>query len=264
MGLLEGKTALIFGIANDHSLAWGIAEAFHREGAQLGFSHAGAALEKRVRPLAESIGVDWLEECDVSSDEAIEAVFERARERFGTIDILVHSIAFAPREDLTGRFVNTTRKGFAIAHDISAYSLLAMTRAAMPLMPGGGTVIGLTYYGGEKVVPKYRVMGVAKAALDATVRYLAQDLGPEKIRVNAISVGPVRTLAASGVGGFRGFLKLFAEMAPLRTNVTKEDVGNAAVYLCSDLARVVTGEVLHVDSGYNILGMPDVEDIAAP
>ncbi len=260
MGLLDGKTALIFGIANDHSLAWGIAEAFHREGATLGFSYAGQALEKRVRPLAESIGVDFVEECNVTSDEAIEAVFEKIAERFGKVDILVHSIAFAPPEDLKGRFINTSRSGFLIAHDISAYSLIGLTRAALPLMKDGGSVLALTYYGGEKVVPKYRVMGVAKAALDATVRYLANDLGPEKIRVNAISVGPVRTLAASGVGGFRGFLKLFAEFAPLRENVTKEDVGNAAVFLSSDLARVTTGEVLHVDSGYNVLGMPDADE----
>lgn len=260
MGLLDGKTALIFGVANDHSLAWGIAQAFHREGAKLAFSYAGQNLEKRVRPLAESVGVDFVEECDVSSDEAIEAVFEKAKARLGTIDILVHSIAFAPREDLTGRFVDTTRAGFQVAHDISVYSLIALTRAARPLMPNGGSVLALTYYGGEKVVPKYRIMGVAKAALDATVRYLANDLGPEKIRVNALSVGPVRTLAASGLGGFRDFLKLFAASAPLRENVTKEDVGNAAAWLCSDFARVTTGEVLHVDSGYNILGMLDIED----
>jgi enoyl-[acyl-carrier protein] reductase I len=260
MGLLDGKIALIFGIANDHSLAWGIADAFHREGATLAFSYAGPTLEKRVRPLAESIGVDFVEECDVTSDEAIEALFASARARFGRIDILVHSIAFANREDLTGRFVNTSRAGFAVAHDVSVYSLIALTRAALPLMAEGGNVLTLTYYGGEKVVPKYRVMGVAKAALDATVRYLAADLGQEGIRVNAVSVGPVRTLAASGVGGFRTFLKLFAELAPLRSNVTKEDVGNAAVYLCSDLARATTGEVLHVDSGYNILGMPDADE----
>jgi enoyl-[acyl-carrier protein] reductase I len=261
MGLLDGKTALIFGVANDHSLAWGIAQAFHREGARLGFSYAGAVLEKRVRPLAESLGVDFVEECDVSSDEAVAAVFEKIKNHYGTIDILVHSIAFAPREDLTGRFLDTSRAGFLIAHDISAYSLIALTREALPLMPNGGSVLALTYYGGEKVVPKYRVMGVAKAALDATVRYLANDVGPDKVRVNAISVGPVRTLAASGLGGFRDFLKLFAAAAPFRENVTKEDVGNAAVFLSSDLARVTTGEVLHVDSGYNILGMPDgIED----
>ena len=260
MGLLDGKTALIFGVANDHSLAWGIAEAFHREGAALAFSYSLPSLEKRVRPLAESVGATFVEECDVSSDEAIDAIFKLAAERLGKIDILVHSIAFAPREDLMGRFIDTTRSGFAIAHDVSVYSLIALTRSALPLMKDGGSVLALTYYGGEKVVPKYRIMGVAKAALDATVRYLATDLGPQGVRVNAISAGPIRTLAASGVGGFRGFLKLFAETAPLRKGVAKEDIGNAAVYLCSGLASAVTGEVLHVDSGYNILGMPDVDE----
>lgn len=260
MGLLDGKTALIFGVANDHSLAWGIAEAFHREGATLAFSYSMPGLEKRVRPLAESVGATFVEECDVSSDEAVDAVFQLAAEKLRKIDILIHSIAFAPREDLAGRFIDTTRSGFATAHDISVYSLIAITRAARPLMKDGGSVIALTYYGGEKVVPKYRVMGVAKAALDATVRYLATDLGPEGIRVNAISAGPVRTLAASAVSGIRGFIKVFAETAPLRKNVAKEDIGNAAVFLCSSLAGATTGEVLHVDSGYNILGMPDVDE----
>jgi enoyl-[acyl-carrier protein] reductase I len=260
MGLLDGKTALIFGIANDHSIAWGIAQAFAREGATLGFSYAGANLEKRVRPLAEELGVDFVEECDVSSDEAIDAVMAKAGERFGKIDILVHSIAFASREDLTGRFVNTSRAGFALAHDISVYSLIGITRAAMPLMKEGGSVLALTYYGAEKVVPKYRVMGVAKAALEATVMYLANDLGPEGIRVNAVSAGPIRTLAASGIGGFRGYQKLFADVAPLRKNVTKEDVANAALFLCSDLARMTTGEILYVDAGYNIMGMPETDE----
>jgi enoyl-[acyl-carrier protein] reductase I len=260
MGMLDGKTALIFGVANDHSIAWGIAEAFHREGAKLAFSYAGANLEKRIRPLAEGIGATFIEECDVSSDEAVDGLFAKARDQLGSIDILVHSIAFANRDDLTGRFVNTSRAGFLLAHDISAYSLIAITRAAMPLMPNGGSVLALTYFGAEKVVPKYRVMGVAKASLEATVRYLANDLGPDGIRVNAISSGPIRTLAASGIGGFRGSLKLFSEMAPLRRNVTKEDVANAAVYLSSGLASNVTGEVLHVDAGYNILGMPDLEE----
>jgi enoyl-[acyl-carrier protein] reductase I len=260
MGLLDGKTAFIFGVANDHSLAWGIAEAFHREGATLAFSYAGANLEKRVRPLAESVGATFIEECDVTSDSAIDAVFELARERLGKVDILVHSIAYAPREDLTCRFHETSRNGFAIAHDVSVYSLIALTRAAMPLMQGAGCVLALTYYGGEKVVPKYRVMGVAKAALDATVRYLASDLGPEGIRVNAISAGPIRTLAAAGVGGFRDFLKLFSEWSPLHMPVAKEDIGNAALYLCSDMGRLTTGEILHVDGGYNILGMPDIDE----
>ncbi len=260
MGMLDGKTALIFGVANDHSIAWGIAQAFQREGATVGFSYAGANLEKRVRPLAESLGSDFIEECDVTSDEAIDEVMAKARARYGTIDILIHSIAFASREDLMGRFVDTSRAGFLLAHDISVYSLIGLTRAALPIMNKGGSVLALTYYGAEKVVPKYRVMGVAKAALEATVKYLANDLGPDGIRVNAVSAGPIRTLAASGIGGFRTYQKVFAEMAPLRMNVTKEDVANTAAFLCSDLARATTGEIVYVDSGYNILGMPESDE----
>ncbi len=258
---LTGKKALIFGVANDHSIAWGIAKAFHAAGAEIGFSYAVPSLEKRVRPLAESLGSDFIEECDVTSDAAIEAVFAKAKERFGTVDILVHAIAFANREDLAGRFVDTSRDGFLLAHNVSVYSLLALSRAVMPLMPeGGGSILTLTYYGAEKVVPKYNVMGVAKAALEATVRYLANDLGPQGIRVNAISAGPIRTLAAAGISGFRDYQRSFAGVAPLRRNVTIDDVGASATFLSSDGARGITGEVLYVDSGYNIMGMLTSEE----
>ncbi len=260
MATLQGKTALIFGLANDKSIAWGISQALHREGATLGFSYAGPVIEKRMRPLAERLGATFIEPCDVSSDSDIEQVMARAKDTFGTIDILIHSVAFARQEDLKGRFIDTSREGFLVAHEISAYSLVGLARAARPLMPNGGSMLTLTYYGAEKVVPKYNVMGVAKASLEATVRYLAADLGPEGIRVNAISAGPIRTLAASGISGFRSYLKTFADSAPLRRNVTIEDVGSTAAFLCSDGASAITGEVLYVDSGYNIMGMELPED----
>jgi enoyl-[acyl-carrier protein] reductase I len=260
MGQLAGKTALIFGVANDHSIAWGIAKAFHAESAKVAFSYGVPTLEKRVRPLAESVGADFIELCDVTDDAQIEAVFAQAKERLGTIDILVHAIAYANREDLAGRFVDTSRAGFALANDISVYSLLALARAARPLMPNGGSILTLTYYGAEKVVPKYNIMGVAKAALEATMRYLASDLGPEGIRVNAISAGPIRTLAASGISGFRDYQRSFASQAPLRRNVTIDDVGGTAAFLSSDAAGGITGEVLYVDSGYNIMGMQSPGD----
>jgi enoyl-[acyl-carrier protein] reductase I len=254
MGQLDGKTALIFGASNEHSLGWGIASALHAQGARCAFSYA-AVMEKRIRPLAESIGADFLEECDVSSDEQIERVFAQAAQRLGRVDILVHSIGFANRDDLQGRFVDTSRAGYLLAHEISVYSLVALTRAALPLMPEGGAVLTLTYLGSERVAPNYNVMGTAKAALEASVRYLANDLGPQGIRVNAISAGPIRTLAASGIRGFRDYQKSFAALAPLRRNVTIENVGAAAAFLCSDAASAITGEVLFVDSGYNIMGL---------
>ena len=257
MGILDGKKAVIFGVANDHSIAWGIAQALHREGAELAFSYAGESLERRVRPLAEQVNASFVEECDVTSDEAIERVFAKLAESFGTFDILVHAVAYARREDLTGRFLNTSRAGWATAMDISVYSLVALTRAALPHFNPGATVLTLSYYGAEKVIPNYNVMGVAKSALEATVRYLAADLGPEGFRVNAISAGPIRTLSASGIGNFRKLHKTFAETAPLRRNVTIEDVGNSALWLCSDLSSGVTGEVVYVDAGYNILGMSE-------
>lgn len=252
---LTGKTALIFGVANERSIAWGIAQAMHAAGATLGFSYAVPNLEKRVRPLAESIGSDFIEECDVGDDAAIDRVFAKAKERFGTIDALVHAIGFANREDLMGRFVDTSRDGFLLAHNISAYSLVALTRAVEPLMPNGGSVMTLTYYGSEKAVPRYNVMGVAKASLEASVRYLASELGTQNIRVNAISAGPIKTLAASGIRGFRGLHKTFADMAPLRRHVTIEDVGALAAFLATDGGSATTGEVIHVDAGYHAVGM---------
>ncbi len=257
MKLLEGKKALIFGIANKRSIAWGIAQAFHEHGAELGFSYGIPQLERRVRPLAQQIGVGFVEKCDVSSDEETDAVFQKAADHFGQIDILVHSIGYALREDLEGRFVDTSREGFKTALDISAYSLVALARRAAPLMPDGGSIISMTYYGAEKVVPHYNVMGVAKAALEASTRYLAADLGPQGIRVNAISAGPIKTLAAAGVSGFRKMLRYSEERNPLRRNVDQREVGNTALWLCSDLGSGVTGEVVYVDAGYHILGMPE-------
>ena len=254
--LFQDKKILVLGVANERSIAWGISQAFHEHGAQLGFTFVGEALEKRVRPLAQSVGSDLVLPCDVGSDEQITSVFEAVRNQWGRLDAVVHAVAFANREDLEGRFVDTKRAGFQLALDISAYSLVAVARAAEPLLTESkGNIVTLTYYGSEKVVQNYNVMGVAKAALEASVRYLAADLGPSGIRVNAISAGPIKTLAASGIKGFRGILGFAAEKAPLRRNVTLEDVAGTAVYLCSDLGAGVTGEVVHVDAGYNILGL---------
>jgi enoyl-[acyl-carrier protein] reductase I len=260
MGLLDGRRALIFGVANDHSIAWGIAKALHREGAAVGFSSVEALLERRVRPLAESIGSTFIEPSDVQKDEDIARVFELWKEREGRLDVLIHAVAFAKREELEGEFIQTSRDGFALAHDVSAYSLVALAREARPLMADGGSILTMTYYGAEKVVPNYNVMGVAKASLEACVRYLARDLGPDRIRVNAVSAGPIRTLAASGVTGFKRMHTKFREVAPMRTPLTIDDIGNAAIYLCSDLSRAVTGEILYVDGGYNIIGVPELED----
>jgi enoyl-[acyl-carrier protein] reductase I len=257
MGLLTGKNALIFGLANDKSIAWGITQAFHREGAQIGISYAGEALEKRVRPLAAKVDCDFIEECDVASDEQIAAVAEKAKARFGEIDILVHSIGFANKEELTGNFYNTSRAGFHLAMDISVFSFVALAKAFQPMIRKGGALLTLTYYGSVKVAPNYNMMGVAKAALESSTRYLARDFGPSGIRVNAISAGPVRTLAAMGVTGFRDMHRNFADMAPMRENITIEDCGNAALYLCSDMSAHVTGEIHYVDSGYNIMAAPD-------
>ncbi len=259
MTLLSGKTALVFGVANDHSIAWGIAKAMHDQGAKLAFSYAVNSLERRVRPLAESIGSSFVERCDVSQDAEIAQVFDRAREALGKIDILVHAIAYAERDDLMGHFYDTSRAGFHTAMDISVFSFCALARAALPLMTDGGSMMTLTYYGSEKVSTNYNVMGVAKAALEATTRYLAADLGPSAIRVNAISAGPVRTLSAAGVSGFKRMYKHFAELAPLKRNIGIEDVGGAAVWLASDLSSAVTGEVIFVDAGYNIMGVPNLE-----
>ncbi len=255
-GILEGKKALIFGVANDRSIAWAVARELHAQGAELAFTYAGEVLEKRVRPLAEGIGSTICLPCDVTRDDEIEAVFEEVGRRWGGLDILVHAIAFAKKEDLSQPYVQTGREGFHTALDISSYSLVALTRHAAELMKGrGGAVVTLTYMGSEKVVPNYNVMGVAKAALEASVRYLAHDLGPEGIRVNAISAGPVKTLAAAGIAGFREMLHLVSEKAPLRRNVDPAEIGRTAVYLVSDLGSGVTGETLHVDAGYNVMGM---------
>jgi enoyl-[acyl-carrier protein] reductase I len=238
MGLLEGKNALVFGVANDHSIAWGIAKALHAEGATVGFSSIEALIERRVRPLAESIGSTFVEPCDVQSDADIERVFSRWGETTDHLDILVHALAFAKREDLSGAFVDTSRDGFALAMDVSAYSLVALTRGARPYLRPGSSVLTLTYYGAEKVVANYNVMGVAKAALEATVRYLAADLGPDGVRVNAISAGPIRTLAAAGIAGFKAMYGAFDEVAPLRSNISIEDVGKTGV----NIVGVPTGD----------------------
>jgi enoyl-[acyl-carrier protein] reductase I len=255
MGLLSGKKALILGVANDRSIAWGISKAFHQEGAELGFTFLGEALEKRVRPLAESIGSKFIFPCDVSQDDQINQLFQAVAKQWGKFDILVHAIAFANKDELGGFFYNTSRPGFHLALDISAYSLIAVTRPAVPLLNPGGSIITLTYYGSEKVVPNYNIMGVAKAALEASVRYLAYDLGPQQIRVNAISAGPIKTLAASGVSGFKSMLKASETTTPLKRNVSQDEVGSTALYLASSLASGVTGEIIFVDAGANIIGM---------
>lgn len=253
--LLAGKKALIFGVANERSIAWGISEALHGAGARLGFTYQGEALEKRVRPLAERVDADFLVPCDVTDEAQVAEVFRKAEESWGGLDILIHAVAYANREDLEGRFVDTNRDGFLKAIEISAYSLVSLAREAAPLMKDGGSIVTLSYYGAEKVVPNYNIMGVAKATLEASVRYLANDLGPDGIRVNAISAGPIKTLAASGVRGFRGMLGTVEERAPLRRNVTQQEVGHTALYLCSDWGAGVTGETLYVDGGYHIMGM---------
>jgi enoyl-[acyl-carrier protein] reductase I len=255
MGLLDGKKGLILGVANDHSIAWGIAQALHREGAALGFTYVGEALERRVRPLAESVNAQLIEPCDVTSDDQIDALMARVREVYGELDILVHSIAFANRDELSGPYLNTTRDGFLLAMNVSAYSLTALVKAADDLLAPGASVLTMTYHGAQKAMPNYNVMGVAKAALECSVRYLAADLGPRSIRVNAISAGPIRTLAASGIAGFRTMHQQFAKQSPLRRNVTIEDVGNTALWLCSDLSSAVTGEIVYVDAGYNMVDL---------
>ena len=260
MKLLDGKTALIFGMANKRSIAWGIAQAFHEQGAEIGMSYAGEVLEKRVKPLAESIGSTFVEPCDVTSDEEIASVAAKAADRFGEIDILVHSIGFANREDLSGPYYETSRDGFHLAMDISAYSFTALAKAFHPIIRPGGSLLTLTFYAAEKVFPRYNVMAIAKAALEASVRYLAYDLGPKGIRVNAISAGPIRTLAAAGVSGFKTMYSKFAEVAPLHESVDIDDVGKTALYLCSDMSAKTTGQVVFVDSGYNILGIAEDVD----
>jgi enoyl-[acyl-carrier protein] reductase I len=255
MALLEGKKALVLGVANDHSIAWAIAEAMRREGAALALTYVGASIERRVRPLAEKIGAQLVLPCDVSNDGDIEELFASVGDRWGRIDIVVHAVAFALRDELRGRFVQTTRAGFHTALDVSVYSLIGVARAAEPLMRNGGSILTLSYFGAEKVLPNYNVMGVAKAALESCVRYLAWDLGPQGVRVNAISAGPIRTLSSAGIAGFKDMLRHHAERAPLRRSVTAAEVADAAVYLCSDRSAATTGEVVHADGGYNIVGM---------
>ena len=257
MGLLEGKTAMVFGIANQRSIAWGITKAFYDQGAKMAISYAGEALERRVKPLAEQVECTFVEPCDVTSDDEIQQVADKAAQTFGQIDILVHSIGFANRDELTGPYYKTSREGFHLALDISAYSFTALAKAFQPILRPGGSLLTLTFYASEKVFPNYNVMAIAKAALEASVRYLAYDFGGQGVRVNAISAGPVRTLAAAGVSGFKTMYRKFSEVAPLGEGITIEDIGSTAVFLCSDMASKMTGEILIVDSGYNILGITE-------
>jgi enoyl-[acyl-carrier protein] reductase I len=265
MGFLAGKKALITGVASERSIASGIAYAFRREGAELAYTYQGEKLKPRVDDLAAETGSTLVLPLDVTQDAEIAAVFSELRKAWGGIDVVVHSIGFAPRELLAGRYIDSvTREGFALAHDISAYSFAALAKAARPLMQGrNGSLLTLTYLGSERAMPQYNVMGAAKASLEANVRYLAADLGPENIRVNAISAGPIKTLAAAGIKGFRSMLGMAERAAPLKRNVTIEEVGNAAAFLCSDLASGITGEILYVDAGYNIVGI-GVDEPAAP
>ncbi len=252
MGLMAGKRGIIFGVANDKSIAWGIAQQLHAAGAEIAFTYLNEALEKRVRPLAGSLGSTIILPCDVGTDDDIAAVFKELERQWGTIDFVVHAVAFANREDLKNPFSQTSREGFLLAMDISAYSLVAMTRYAIPLMKAGGSIVTMSYLGAVMAVPDYNVMGVAKAALESSVRYLAAELGTQHIRVNAVSAGPIKTLAASGVGNFKEKLHIMEERSPLRRTVTQDEVGKASLYLLSDLASGVTGEVHYVDGGFNI------------
>jgi enoyl-[acyl-carrier protein] reductase I len=257
MGFLSGKRALIVGVASDRSIAWGIAQAMHREGAELAFSYVNEKFKERVQPLAESLGSKLTMQLDVTNDVEIDTAFAAIKQAWGSLDIVVHAVAYAPREALAGGFVeSTSREAFKVAHDVSSYSLTALARAAKPLMQGrAGALLTLSYLGAVKSIPSYNVMGLAKASLEANVRFLAADMGPDNVRVNGISAGPIKTLAAAGIAGFRKMLSRVADVAPLRRNVTLEDVGNAAAFLCSDLANGITGEILYVDGGFNTVGM---------
>jgi enoyl-[acyl-carrier protein] reductase I len=260
-GLMKGKRGLIMGVANDRSIAWGIAKAVHDQGAELAFTYQGDALKKRVQPLAEGIGSKILLPCDVTEQGSMDAVFDQLKKAWGSLDFVVHAIGFSNKEELRGRYVDTTLDNFALTMNISCYSFTAIAQRAEKLMTNGGSMLTLTYLGSEKVMPHYNVMGVAKAALEASVRYLAEDLGKKGIRVNAISAGPIKTLAASGIGDFRFILKWNELNAPLRRNVTIEEVGNSALYLLSDLGRAVTGETHHVDAGYHMVGLAAIEKV---
>src|SRR5688500_6422361 len=262
--LMAGKRGLIMGLANDRSLAWGIAQQLAAHGAELAFSYQGESIEKRVRPLAEQLGSSLLVDCDVSDMAALDKTFDALKERWDRLDFVVHAIGFSDKNELRGGYVDTSLDNFLMTMNISVYSFCAVAQRARPMMTGGGSLLTLSYYGAEKVIPHYNVMGVAKSALETSVKYLAMDLGPEKIRVNAISAGPIKTLASSGIGDFRYIMKWNEYNSPLRRNVTIEDVGGAALYLLSDLASGVTGEIHHVDAGYNVIGMKaeDAPDIA--
>ncbi|MDA1089276.1 MAG: enoyl-ACP reductase FabI [Proteobacteria bacterium] len=257
--LMAGKKGLIMGVANDRSIAWGIAKAVHGQGAELAFTYQGDALKKRVVPLAESADSDFVVPCDVTDAASMDAVFDAVKERWGKLDFLVHAIAFSDKDELKGQYIDTSADNFASTMNISCYSFTALAQRARTLMTDGGSMVTLSYFGAERVMPHYNVMGVAKAALEASVRYLAEDLGREKIRVNAISAGPMKTLAASGIGDFRYILKWNEYNSPLRRNVTQDDIGGAGIYLLSDLSSGVTGETHHVDCGYNIVGMKAVD-----
>jgi enoyl-[acyl-carrier protein] reductase I len=256
MGLLDNKLGIVFGVANKRSIAWAIAQAWAREGAKLAFTYQGERLKENVEELAGTFGADTiLLPCDVTKDDEIARVFSEVGQKFGKLHLLLHSVAFAPREALEGEFVNTSREAFRVAHDVSAYSLVALARGAAPLMTEGGSIIAMSYYGAEKVVPHYNVMGVAKASLEASARYLAYDLGPKKIRVNCISAGAVNTLAARGIAGFTDMLKHYEAHAPLKRNVTTEELGRTGAFLASDGAAAITGQTIYVDCGYQIMGM---------
>jgi enoyl-[acyl-carrier protein] reductase I len=261
--LMAGKKGVILGVANEKSIAWGIAKACAAAGAELAFTYQGEALEKRVRPLADSLGSKIVLPCDVTSEDSMDAVFETLKSEFGELDFMVHGIAFSDKDELKGQYLQTSRTNFLRTMDISCYSLTALAQRAAPLMAKGGSILTLTYYGAERVMPHYNVMGVAKAALEASVRYLASDMGPTGIRVNAISAGPIKTLAASGIGDFRYILKWNELNSPLRRNVTIDEVGNSGLYFLSDLSSGVTGEVHHVDSGYHTVGMVAVDQAPA-
>ena len=265
MGMFDGKTGMILGVANKNSIAWAIAQALIDEGADLGFTHIPdnderKRMEGRVRKLAEPVGAKLITPCDVQKDEDIERTFNEAKETFGGLDLVVHSVAYAPTDELRRPFLESSRDGFRVAMDVSVYSLVAVARAAKKVLKPGGSLLTMTYYGGEKAVPGYNLMGVAKAALDASVRYLAVDLGAEGFRVNAISAGPIRTLSASAVGEFKKIFKIYEGTAPLRRNVSAEEVGKTALYLLSDWASGVTGEIVHVDAGYSVMGGPQQPD----
>ena len=256
MSLLAGKIGIVFGVANKRSIAWAIAQAWQKAGATLAFTYQGERLKENVEELAGTFGADTLlMPCDVTKDDDIANVFKTVGEKFGKLHLLLHSVAFAPKEALEGEFVNTSREAYRIAHDISAYSLVALSRGAMPLMTEGGSIVAMSYYGAEKVVPHYNVMGVAKASLEASTRYLAYDLGPKKIRVNCISAGPMNTLAARGIAGFNDMLKHYEAHSPLKRNVLPEELGATGTFLDSDGAAAITGQVIYVDSGYQIMGM---------